>query len=259
MIEQSTKHPAQPAGLARLVSLWLAPVALAAAVALLAAVVARSSVDLDAVRQAARQGVLDAYAELGLGAPTPAGSPVEVNAPATRLQPQSVDLHIRAANRLGDPNAPVTIVEFSDFRCPYCGKFFRETAPALIREYVEMGKAQLVYKHFAILGPESVRAAQAAECAADQGRFWAYHDALFGRESFDDSSLIALASDLKLDPARFGTCLKNDETLARVEADEQEALQVSARGTPAFFINGYPLFGAQPIETFRAALNALLP
>jgi len=211
----------------------------------------------------ARQGTLDAYAQMGMSAPK--GSDSQPAAAQSEPKASEVEFSMRAANRLGDPDAPVMIVEFADFRCPYCAKFFRETMPALIREYVETGKAQIVFKHFAILGSDSVRAAQAAECAADQGAFWAYHDELllaprsagYSTESFDDASLVALAEKLGLDTTRFATCLTNDETLARVEADRQEAMDAGLRGTPSFFINGQPLFGAQPVEAFREMIDSL--
>ncbi len=136
--------------------------------------------------------------------------------------------------------------------------------PDLFRDYVETGKVQFVYKHFAILGPESVWAAQASECAADQGRFWEYHDLLFNRQAgenegaFTKEKLLTFARALALDMARFEPCLMNDETLDRVQADGQEGRQANVTGTPTFFINGQPLAGAQPYETFKAAIEPLL-
>jgi protein-disulfide isomerase len=260
MLKSSSLNPATKKAdrFARLVSGWLAPVVLVAAVALLAAVVARSATDLNAVREAARQGTLDAFTQMGMSAPPSLSSETEQSATTLPGAPE-IGFQLRAANRLGHPNAPVTIIEFADFRCPYCAAFSAETAPALIGEYVETGKVQIVFKHFAILGSDSVRAAQAAECAADQGAFWLYHDALYSLEAFDDASLIALADDLGLDAARFETCLKSDETLARVEADKQEAIDAGLQGTPSFFVNGQPLFGAQPIEAFREMIDAQQP
>ena len=79
----------------------------------------------------------------------------------------------------GDPDAPVTIIEFSDFACPYCSRFSVDTLPQLREDYVETGKVRFVYKHYAILGQVSTRAAEASECAAEQDQFWAYHDQIF--------------------------------------------------------------------------------
>jgi protein-disulfide isomerase len=118
----------------------------------------------------------------------------------------------------------------------------------------------MVYKHSAFLGPESTWAAQAAECAANQGKFWEYHDLLFNRQkgenqgAFVKDNLLGFAKELSLDMTKFEPCLKNDETLARVQADTQEGQQYGVTGTPTFFVNGKPLVGAQPITAFQAAM-----
>lgn len=134
----------------------------------------------------------------------------------------------------------------------------------MIKEYVDTGKATLVYMNSAFLGQESVWAAQAAECAADQGKFWQYHDLLFARQNgenqgaFTEDKLIGFAQEMGLDMTKFQPCLKNDQTLARVQADVQEGQAAGVRGTPTFFINGQALVGAQPIEAFRSAINQAL-
>ena len=133
--------------------------------------------------------------------------------------------------------------------------------PALFKEFVDTGKVKFVYKHMAILGQESTWAAEAAECAADQGKFWEYHDLLFGRQSgenqgaFTRDKLLAMAEELKLDVTQFQPCLQNDKTLARVQSDLQEGQQSGVNGTPTFFINGRALVGAQPIDAFRTAID----
>jgi len=134
----------------------------------------------------------------------------------------------------------------------------------VLQPYIDSGKVNLVYKHSAFLGQESAWAAQAAECAADQGKFWEYHDLLFDKQNgenvgiFTKENLIVYAKELGLDSAKFDPCLQNDETLQRVIADTQEGRQVGVTGTPTFFINGQPLVGAQPAETFQAAINSAL-
>jgi protein-disulfide isomerase len=222
---------------------WLTPVLLVFAVVLLSAVVARS------VALATMQEALAQQVALPSGAANNAA-----------LAASAVDISritIRPANRLGSPDAPVTIVEFSDFQCPFCVKVEREAIAQLRSKYVSSGKISIVYKHAAVLGDESMWAAQAAECAADQGQFWAYHDLLFANQNgenqgvFAKEKLIGLAQELKLDLTRFEPCLKNDETLTRVQADTQEARAVGVRGTPTFFLNGQPLVGAQPLATFE--------
>lgn len=136
--------------------------------------------------------------------------------------------------------------------------------PALFREYVDTGKVKFVYKHMAILGQESVWAAEASECAADQGKFWEYHDLVFDRQAgenqgaFNKDKLLAMAQELKLDMARFEPCLKNDQTQDRVQADTQEGQQVGVRGTPTFFVNGRAVVGAVPLQEFRPIIEQAL-
>jgi protein-disulfide isomerase len=134
----------------------------------------------------------------------------------------------------------------------------------VLKQYISEGKINFVYKHSAFLGQESVWAAQASECAADQGKFWEYHDLLFDKQTgenvgtFTKDNLIKYAQELNLDAAKFEPCLNNDETLQRVAGDTQEGGQFGVRGTPTFFINGKPLVGAQPPETIRAAIESAL-
>lgn len=136
--------------------------------------------------------------------------------------------------------------------------------PALFREYVDTGKVKFGYKHMAILGQESVWAAEASECAADQGKFWEYHDLVFDRQAgenqgaFNKDKLLAMAQELKLDMARFEPCLKNDQTQDRVQADTQEGQQVGVRGTPTFFVNGRAVVGAVPLQEFRPIIEQAL-
>lgn len=136
--------------------------------------------------------------------------------------------------------------------------------PALFREYVDTGKVKFVYKHMAILGQESVWAAEASECAADQGQFWPYHDLVFSRQAgenqgaFNKDKLLGMASELKLDMARFEPCLKNDQTQGRVQADTQEGRQVGVRGTPTFFVNGRAVVGALPLQDFQQIIEQVL-
>ena len=134
----------------------------------------------------------------------------------------------------------------------------------MLQSYIDSGKVNIVYKHSAFLGQESVWAAQAAECAADQGKFWEYHDLLFDKQNgenvgtFTKENLSSYAKGLGLDMAKFEPCLKNDETLQRVAADTNEGRQVGVTGTPTFFINGKPLVGAQPVQAFQSQIDAAL-
>ena len=134
----------------------------------------------------------------------------------------------------------------------------------MLQSYIDSGKVNLVYKHSAFLGQESVWAAQAAECAADQSKFWEYHDLLFDKQNgenvgtFTKDKLMGYAKDLGLDSTKFDPCLQNDATLQRVMSDVNEGRAAGVTGTPTFFINGKPLVGAQPVEVFRSTINAAI-
>ena len=169
----------------------------------------------------------------------------------------------------GDPAAPVRIIEYSDFQCPFCQRFTHETAPQLLEEFIETGQAALEYRHFAFLGPESVRAAEASECALDQGRFWDYHDLLFLRQNgenqgvFSDGHLKDFARELQaafpdFDVDAFDRCLDSGIKEPLVLEARAEANELNVRSTPTFFVNGTPLTGARPIEDFRLVIEQAL-
>ena len=161
----------------------------------------------------------------------------------------------------GSPDAPVTMVYFTDFQCGYCRKFVRETLPKLEKQYMSTGKVRLAFRHLAILGEASVHAARAASCAFDQGKFWEYHDALFGNTSpvaFTDTRLKRYAADLGLDEAKFAACVDNKTYASRVEAETLIGRALGATGTPAFLINGQLLLGAYPFEVFQQGLDNML-
>ncbi len=161
----------------------------------------------------------------------------------------------------GSKKAPVTIIEFSDFQCSFCWKFWKETLPRLEAEYIKTGKVRFVYRHLAILGPPSVAAAQAADCAGEQGKFWEYHDKLFASKgffSFADGRLKQYARELGLDGAAFNQCLDSGKYAKKVEGETGTGHLLGANGTPTFFINGLRLVGAHPFETFRMIIDEKL-
>lgn len=158
----------------------------------------------------------------------------------------------------GSEGAPITIIEFSDFQCSYCRKFWKETLPRLEAEYVKPGKIRFVYRHLAILGEQSVSAGQAAECAREQGKFWEYHDKLFagqGPFAFAAGNLKRYAKDLGLDSVAFDRCLDSGKYAQRVDTETGVGKMLGLRGTPSFFINGRPLIGAHPFETFQLVIE----
>ncbi len=159
---------------------------------------------------------------------------------------------------LGSPDAPVKIIEFSDFQCSFCRKFWAETLPRLKETYIKNGHLRFLYAHFAILGKPSVMAAQAAECAREQGKFWPYHDKLFASQgglAFTNAKLKRYARELGLDVTAFSRCLESGKYRQKVEEETALGALLGARGTPTFFLNGRMLVGAQPFEVFQAAIE----
>jgi protein-disulfide isomerase len=159
---------------------------------------------------------------------------------------------------LGRADAAVTIEVFSDFLCGHCGDFALSVEPAIVNEFIATDKARLVYRHFPIVSPGSATVAAAAECAADQGRFWDYHNAVFARAAHggvrSQDDVIAIARSIGLDDAPFARCLRSGDTLARVEADRNEGQRRGVTGTPTTFVNGRMISGAVPVEVLREAI-----
>lgn len=159
----------------------------------------------------------------------------------------------------GDPNAPITIIELSDYTCPYCGKFQAETYPSILKEYIETGKVRFGYMHFAILGPMASVSAQAAECAAEQENFWDYHTQIFlNQRNLSNETLQQLAVKLGLDAEKFSECFASEKYAADVAADTNLARSLGAQSTPSFVINGQPVVGAQPFEVFKQVIEQQL-
>jgi len=163
--------------------------------------------------------------------------------------------------QLGSPNAPLTLVEFSDFQCGYCRRFDAETLPKVNEQYIQPGKVRLIYRHLAFLGPASHTAAQAASCAHDQAKFWEYHDRLFKRTSpvaFTVARLKVYAEELGLDARAFADCLDGRSYARQIETDTLLVRSLGITGTPAFLLNNHLLVGAYPFEMFRRALDEIL-
>lgn len=161
-----------------------------------------------------------------------------------------VDVNVDGAPVKGPATAPVTLVEFSDFHCPFC-KRVQPTLEKLLARYGE--RVQLVYRDFPIdqLHPQARKAHEAARCAHDQGKFWAYHDRLFANApKASPEDLRAYAREVGLDMTVFERCLTSGTHQAAVQRDEDEGIRAGVTGTPAFFINGRLLSGAQPLESF---------
>ncbi|MEX2033088.1 MAG: thioredoxin domain-containing protein [Candidatus Colwellbacteria bacterium] len=166
---------------------------------------------------------------------------------------------------LGDAGAPVTIIEFGDYQCPFCGRFFSQTEPQIRENYVKTGKAQFVYKDLAFLGQESIDAALAANCAGEQGKFWEYHDLLFKTEIADNREnngnlsrnlFLNLARSLGLNEGNFASCFDSKKYLTEIEGDTKEAeASLPQLSTPATFVNKKLVSGAVPYEQFASVIE----
>ncbi len=162
---------------------------------------------------------------------------------------------------LGEVDAPVVMIAYSEFQCPFCGKFARDTEPELIEDYVEDGTLRIEWRDFPYLGPESTTAALAGRAAAQQDRFWEFHDALYADQlppnsgGLDTAYVVAIAEDLGLDVEQFLEDLEAPGTKRAVAEDFAQGQAIGVTGTPAFVINGVPVIGAQPVEVFREAIE----
>jgi protein-disulfide isomerase len=155
---------------------------------------------------------------------------------------------------LGAADATVEIIEFSDFNCGFCARWAEDTLTPIIENYGD--RVRIYYRDYPILAETSLTAALAAQCAHDQGQFWEYHNILFANQGqFGNEQLVSYAEELGLDTATFNTCLTEQTHFDGVAADYQTAQQLGIRGTPAFFINGRPISGAQPYEVFAQMIE----
>ena len=169
-------------------------------------------------------------------------------------------------NATGDPKAPVKVIEYADFQCPYCMNFWRDTEAQIIDTYVKTGKVYLEFHSFgSFLGAESARAAEGAYCAGDQGKFWDMHDSLFTNQgpenanSLADNRIVAIAQVVPgLDMGKFNDCFTSGKYAGKVIQDGDAAQQAGVTSTPTFFINGTKVEGAQPFSTFQKDIDAAL-
>lgn len=160
---------------------------------------------------------------------------------------------------LGPEDAPILLIEFSDFNCPFCRMWHQETFPVLMSAYPD--QIRFVYRDFPVVGGGQVglEAAQAANCAGDQGAYWEFHDALMsGRYGLSRQAYQQYAADLRLDIAALEECLETGYYEQEVLQDRNYALELGITGTPTFFLNGIPIVGAQPTAMFQQIIEAEL-
>ena len=208
-------------------------------------------------------GTLLGYVVWGMDSPatttvqTPNQTSVEVvEAPVT---PQAefirYDIPTENAYAIGPADAPITIVEFSDYQCPFCRRWHAEVYEPLLAAYP--GQIRLVYRHLPLtsIHPDAMSAAEAAMCAGEQDAYWPYHEKLFGSESLGNSTYVQYAQDLNLNMGTFEACLSDHKYQQAVQEDSDFALNLGIRSTPTFFINGLAVVGAQPLDVFKQVID----
>ncbi len=160
----------------------------------------------------------------------------------------------------GDPDAPVTIVEFSDYECPFCARFYSQTLGQIRKDYVETGKVKIVFRDFPLSFHQNAqKAAEAAECSGEQDKYYEMHDVLFDKGVVGGvDTFKQYAVDIGLDVSEFNECLDSGEMASEVEKDFLDGQSAGVQGTPAFFINGKLLSGAQPYSAFKQVIDAEL-
>ena len=182
--------------------------------------------------------------------------------------PAVVNVGVGKLPVLGNKDAKVTVVEFSDFQCPFCKRYFDDAHKQILDEYIKAGKISFYYRHYPLFSihPNAQKAAEASECANEQGKFWDYHDLLFNNQDTwsaqtgDDlsSTFTDYAGQLGIDTTQFSTCLTTGKYQQAVQNDAAEGSKAQVSGTPTFFINGTRLVGSQPFDQFKTIIDAEL-
>jgi len=184
--------------------------------------------------------------------------------------PAKIKMNLEGAEMLGAKTAPVTLVEFTDYQCPFCQQFHTQTFADLKKNFIDTGKVRFYSRDLPLdsLHPNAMRAAEAGRCAADQGEFWKMRDVMGNHpDKLDLPSLLADAEFLKLDVRAFRVCLVEEKYKSEIQADLMEAMRIGADGTPAFVVgksteegvDGDLLVGAQPYNIFNLKLRSLEP
>jgi|SRR3989338_1249037 len=247
--QEDHTHPAD------MTSQWI--IALAVIQVILLAVVAFQLYDIGKKSEESKQSLasINAFFTLVKEQTQPTGNDAQPSQPSA---PSRVEGDLKDDDVVqGDANAPVTIVEFSDFQCPYCGRNFEQTYPQIKKLYIDTGKVKYVMRDFPLnVHPEAQKAAEAAGCAEEQGKFWEMHDKLFSnQQDLSVANEKTWAQEIGLDTKKFGECLDSGKRAAEVQKDIQDGQAYGVSGTPAFFINGVPLVGAQPFAAFQQVIE----
>ena len=170
---------------------------------------------------------------------------------------------------LGNPNANVTLVEFGDYQCHFCHRFFHDTEHKLIENYVDTGKVRMIFKDYTIIGPDSVNAAHASKCAQEQNQFWEYHDILYSNWGGENNgwasmdNLLLFAREINMNESQWEQCMMEKRYQNIITTSNEDAKKLGLGGTPAFFIIGpenkiTQVAGAQPYEVFEKIFDSEL-
>lgn len=211
----------------------------------------------------------------------PATGGTAVGAPQSQTPTTTLASLMNVGSRdevLGNANAPVTIVEYGDYQCPFCTRYFSQIQPAIKTQYLDTGKAKMVFRDFPFLGPESVSSANAAQCAEDQGKLWAYHDALYTAKIADETKnasaendgfftraeFLTLAGQVGLNTQTFTSCLDGNQHANDVGAEKAAAVSAGIGSTPTTIVNGKMVTepdgssaGADPTAVIQAITGAV--
>ena len=205
-------------------------------------------------------GVLLGYVVWGVdsmrGAQTAQASGAVLNdAVAQPEELKRYDISTENAYSIGPADAQITIVEFSDYQCPFCRRWHQEVYEPLLAEYP--GQLRLVYRHLPLtsIHPDAFSAAEAAMCAGEQDAYWPFHERLFSSETLGNTTYVQYAQDLGLNMTTFEACMNEHKYQQAIQEDSDFAINLGIRSTPTFFINGIPVVGAQPLDVFKQVID----
>lgn len=200
----------------------------------------------------------------GKGIPELAGA----NIGSQPNQPSQPDLKLNAGDHvLGSKNAKVTVIEYSDFQCPFCRRYWKDSLSQIKKEYIDTGKVRFVYRHYPLeFHPAAMISAKASECADESGKFWEMHDKIFqeqaksgdGTITYTEDDIKKWAGEIGLNAVSFSACLDSDKYTKRINDDLASGTQAGVSGTPTVFINNQRIVGAQPYSIFKSAIDTLL-
>ena len=188
----------------------------------------------------------------------PAAKPAEPAEPAVKLTVDDIDLE--GVPFIGDENAEITMVIYDDFQCPFCSRFEQQAWLEIKEEYIDTGKAKFYYKHFPLgFHSHAQLAAEASECAHDQGKFWEYHDIMFENQpDINEEQMKTWAEELELDMDDFNSCLDTHKYAEKVKLSMAEGQKVGVKGTPSVLIEDELVVGAQPFNNFKKVIDKKL-